>query len=157
MLETILGDIHNYFPIPHAQRAGTFKIVSGVLDADFLMEGQYYRIVGSVFNDGLHRYGYDGKENADYNSDDVHPDMRALEDEEFTGVVYPLAIPYPILAIAKEIKKWRENNPETDKISESFGGYSYSRAQTTVGGSSTTGGWQAVFGSRLNKWRRPYD
>lgn len=157
MLETILGDIHNYFPIPNAQRAGTFQIVSGTLKADFLMKGQYYRIMGSVFNDGLHRYEYDGIKDETGSGNDVHPDMRELKDETFTGYVIPLAIPYTVIELAHEIKLWRENNPDTDKVSESFGGYSYSRAQSTTNGTSTSGGWKAVFGDRLNKWRRPYD
>lgn len=157
MLETILSDIHNWFPVPHAQRAGSFEIVSGTLKADFLLPGQYYRIIGSMFNDGLHRFGYDGRMRAGDGAQDVHPKMRALVDETFNGSVIPLAIPYAVIELAHEISEWRASNPDTDKVSESFGGYSYSRGQSTTNGTTTTGGWQAVFGNRLNKWRRPYD
>ena len=91
-----------------------------------------------MFNDGLHRV--DGGE--------------ALTDEEFDGEVWALCIPKAVQELAEEIAAWRENNRETDKTSESFGGYSYSRAQSETGG---VGGWQAAFAGRLNAWRRPSD
>ena len=77
-----------------------------------------------------------------------------LTDEEFDGEVWALCIPKAVQELAEEIAAWRENNPETDKTSESFGGYSYSRGQSASGG---VGGWQAAFSGRLNAWRRPND
>ena len=139
MLEAMLTHLHNWFPVRNGKHAGAFVIASGVLSPDIgLVSGQYYRIRGSVFNDGLHRV--DGGE--------------ALTDEEFTGEVWALAIPEAVQELAEEIAAWRESNPETDKTSESFGGYSYSRAQSASGG---VGGWQAAFASRLNAWRRTND
>ena len=139
MLEAMLTHLHNWFPAKDGKHAGAFVIASGVLSPDVrLVSGQYYRIRGSVFNDGLHRV--DGVE--------------ALTDEEFTGEVWALAIPKAVQELAEEIAAWRESNPETDKTSESFGGYSYSRGQSASGG---VGGWQAAFSGRLNAWRRPSD
>lgn len=139
MLEEMLTHLHNWFPARNGKHAGVFVIASGTLSPDVgLVSGQYYRIRGSVFNDGLHRV--DGGE--------------ALTDEEFDGEVWALAIPKSVQELAEEIAAWRESNPETDKTSESFGGYSYSRAQSASGG---VGGWQAAFASRLNAWRRPSD
>lgn len=157
MLETILNYIHNHFPIQGAEHYGAFQIVSGTLNADFLKNGQYYLITGSIFNDGLHRFGYDGKVYVSSDENDVHPNMPELQDESFVGRIIPLAIPREIIKLSAEIKAWRANNPETDKVSESFGGYSYSRAQTTQNGTSSVGGWQAVYGRQLNKWRKPYE
>lgn len=139
MLEAMLTHLHNWFPAKDGKHAGAFVIASGALSPDVgLVSGQYYRIRGSVFNDGLHRI--DGGE--------------ALTDEAFTGEVWALAIPKAVQDLAEEIAAWRESNPETDKTSESFGGYSYSRGQSATGG---VGGWQAAFASRLNAWRRPND
>ena len=139
MLEAMLTHLHNWFPAKDGKHAGAFVIASGVLTPDVgLVSGQYYRIKGSVLNDGLHRV--DGGE--------------ALTDEEFDGEVWALAIPKAVQELAEEITAWRESNPETDKTSESFGGYSYSRAQSVTGGVC---GWQAAFASRLNAWRRPND
>ena len=139
MLEAMLTHLHNWFPARNGKHAGAFVIASGALSPDVgLVSGQYYRIRGSVFNDGLHRV--DGGE--------------ALTDESFTGEVWALCIPKAVQELAEEIAAWRESNPETDKTSESFGGYSYSRGQSASG---SVGGWQAAFASRLNAWRRPND
>jgi hypothetical protein len=143
MLEAVLNHLHNWFPVKGAARCGEFEIVSGELCVDFLKPGQYYRIVGSVFNDGLHSYPCD--------------DVDCLTDETFTGEVWPLAVPKAVISLSREIKEYREKNPDSDKVSESFADYSYTRAQTTRGGTSTTGGWIAVFGPRLNAWRKPYE
>lgn len=143
MLETVLNHLHNWFPVKGAARCGEFEIVSGELCADFLKPGQYYRISGSVFNDGLHRYPCD--------------EVDCLTDETFIGTVTPLAVPKAVIELAEEIRVYRESNPDTDKVSESFADYSYTRAQTTQNGTSTAGGWMAVFGPRLRSWRRPYE
>lgn len=137
MLETILGHLHNWFPVKGAARAGPFIIVSGKLLLPFLLEGQYYKIEGSIFNDGLHKYG---------DTDDQ------LMDETFTGRIIPLAIPKAVIKLADEISEWDKNNPVSDKISESFDGYSYTRGSGADG--SASGGWQAAFRSRLNAWKK---
>lgn len=137
MLETVLNHLHNWFEIRGAARAETFSIVSGALELSFLLNGQYYRIEGSVFNDGLHKYG---------DTED------ALEDETFTGRIIPLAIPKAVVNLSDEIAAWCANNPASDKISESFDGYSYSRG--TDGNGSAAGGWQTAFRSRLNTWKK---
>ena len=139
MLEAMLMHLHNWFPAKDGKHAGAFVIASGALSPDVgLSTLQYYRIRGSVFNDGLHRVGCG----------------EVLTDENFTGEVWALAIPKAVQELAEEIAAWREKNPETDKTSESFAGYSYSRAQSA---SSGVGGWQAAFSGRLNAWRRPND
>lgn len=140
MLETILTHLHNWFSIKSERRSGAFEIVSGDLDVDFLKVGQYYRIVGSTFNDGLHRYPLENH------------DM--LEDEAFEGEIWPLCIPKPVLQLACEIERFCKDNPQTDKISESFGGYSYQRATNGAGG---VGGWETVFAARLNAWRKVHE
>ena len=140
MLEEMLTHLHNWFPAKNGKHAGAFVIASGMISPDIgLIPGQYFRIRGSVFNDGLHMAG---------NTDDI------LTDEAFDGEIWALAIPNAVQALSDEIAAWRESNPETDKTSESFGGYSYSRAQSASGG---VGGWQAAFAIRLNAWRRPSD
>ena len=138
MLETILEHLHNWFPAKNGVHRGTFKIASGRLEADFLKPGQYYRVCGSIFNDGLHQYG----EDAD----------GELRDETFIGEVWALAIPKAVQKLAGEIGEWVKNNPATDKVSESFDGNSYTRARGANG--SAAGGWQAAFRSRLNAWKK---
>jgi len=139
MLEQVLLHIHNWF-----QReivSGTYIIKDGGMALDFLHEGQYFRICGSVFNDGLYRYG---------------PDMPLLKDETFTGTIWALAVPKAVEELAVEIAGWQEkyrNILDSPYTSESFGGYSYSK-QSGAGDGTGSGGWQGAFRARLNPWRK---
>lgn len=133
MLEEILGHIHNYFD--KSRIRGKFTISSGTLSIPGIQDGQYLRVVGSVFNDGIHQYP---------NSSFV--------DEEFEGEIWLLAIPPRVITLAGEIKQWCDNHPTSEYTSESWGGYSY-----TVGTNPNTGApisWQNVFRGRLNEWRK---
>lgn len=141
MLEQVLTHIHNWFIVPDGIHSGMFRIEGGGITLPFLRDGQYFRILGSVFNDGLHRYG---------------PAMEALTDEEFNGTVWALAVPRAVIELAGEISTWEEKygaviaSPYT---SESFGGYSYTKA-SGAGDSAGSGSWQAAFRARLNPYRK---
>jgi len=119
---------------------GTFAVVGGVLTGTEvnLQPNQYYRIIGSVFNDGVHQQG------------------ETLTDEEsFTGAVWLLAIPKEVVDLASEISSWIAANGSalnSPYQSESFGGYSYSLKSGGASGGTVT--WQSQFASRLNAWRK---
>lgn len=135
MLEQILMDINNLFVVPDGRHAGEYSIKGGRIALDFLAGGQYYWIKGSVFNDGLH----------------VYP-AADLTDEDFDGVVIAMAVPRALIALSDEIKAWVDKNgQESPYTSESFGGYSYSKATNAQG---MAVGWHDVFRSRLNPWRK---
>ena len=136
MLETILEHLHNWFTVKI--HSGTFRIVSGVLECDFIAENQYYRVKGSIFNDGLYKRGVDDKR---------------MTDELFLGEVWALAIPKKVVSLSEKIANWCENNPVTDKVSESFGGYSYTKVGSGTQ-SAETGGWQVAFRKELNAWKK---
>lgn len=134
-------EFHNYFP----NWRGTFVISDGELVfPGTLYAGQYFRIIGSVFNDGVHKYG------------DI------LQDEEFTGVIQSMHVPAVIIQLAQDIADWQAKygtvNSEAMSPfqSESFGGYSYSKSGGGVGNSvgSVAGTWQGVFQQRLAPWRK---
>lgn len=144
MLEQILMEIHNWFRVRDSVNGihpGTYTIENGGIALPFLRDGQYFRIMGSVFNDGLHRYG---------------PDMEALTDETFDGAVWALAVPRAVTELAGEIEAWQKKYGEavdSPYTSESFGGYSYTKS----GGANENGGaggWQAAFRARLNPYRK---
>lgn len=135
MLETVLQHLNNWFLVPDGVHAGEFTVQGGQLTLPFLQTGQYFRVVGSVFNDGLHQYP-----------------VADLTDETFTGSVWALAVPKAVIELAEEIDAWQTKNGDPGPFtSESFGGYSYSKA-TNASGMAV--GWQDVFKSRLNEWRR---
>ncbi len=139
MLEQVLIHIHNWFQVDISP--GTYTIQDSGITLPFLQDGQYFRICGSVFNDGLHQYG---------------PAMELLQDETFTGAVWALAVPKAVVELSEEIAAWQEKYGavlDSPYTSESFGGYSYSKA-SGAGDSTGSGGWQAAFRARLNPYRK---
>ena len=138
MLEQVLMNIRNWFTVDGGIYSGTFTIKDGGIALPFLANGQYFRICGSVFNDGLHRYP-----------------ATDLVDEEFSGTIWELAIPPAVVDLADEIGAWQEKNGEASASpyqSESFGGYSYSKATDSASGGAVT--WQSVFKRQLSAWRK---
>ena len=138
MLEKVLTHLKNWFLVE--VKEGTYTIENRTLVLPFLQEGQYYRICGSVFNDGLHKYGDDGD---------------LLHNETFTGTILALAIPKAVVELAEEIEEWQKKNGEVAKSpysSESFGGYSYTKTTNESTGGSVT--WEKAFHRELNQWRK---
>ena len=138
MLEQVLMNIRNWFPVKGGIHSGTFTIKDGGITLPFLADGQYFRICGSVFNDGLHKYP-----------------AADLVNEKFSGAIWALAIPPAVVDLADEIQKWQEKNGEVASSpfsSESFGGYSYSKATDAETGGAVT--WQSAFKRQLSAWRK---
>lgn len=141
-LQAVLEYCHNWWFNPEKIYQGDYTISDGELSglSDYVQHGQYFRIVGSVFNDGLHQSG-----------DTENP----LVDEQFNGAIWPLSIPPAVIAIAGDIKDWQTKYgaaADSPYNSESFSGYSYSKSSGTSGESA--GGWQAAFKGRLARWRK---
>ena len=141
MLEQICAFIHNYFVA--ASYSGTFTISDGTLEVHELVNGQYFCIRHSRMNDGVYQYPPTG-----------------LTDETFNGVIWDMRPPKSFLTLVAEIEAWVAKYGEATSgpyQSESFNGYSYSlKSGTNASGQSdnSAGGWQGVFKSRLNQWRR---
>ena len=138
MLEQVLMHLKNWFLVPGGIHEGTYTIEDGGITLPFLANGQHFRIVGSVFNDGLHQY--------------PASDLKA---ETFDGTVWALAVPQAVIDLASEIESWQKKNGEAASgiyQSESFGGYSYSKATDSANGGAMT--WQTAFRSRLSAWRK---
>ena len=140
MLEAVLTHLKNWFAVPGGVYEGTYTIDYNTLELPFLQDGQYYRICGSVFNDGLHKYG---------DIDDI------LKEETFTGTIWALAIPKAVVEMAAKIEEWQTKNADavaSPYSSESFGGYSYTKATDSTTGAPAT--WETVFRSQLNPYRK---
>lgn len=138
MLEQVLRHLNNWFLVDIHE--GTFAVENGSIALPFLQTNQYFRICGSVFNDGLHLY----------------PAVD-LTDEIFTGTVWALAIPKAVVTLSIDIAAWEEKNGEavlSPYTSESFGGYSYTKASGGKADTSAVTGWQDAFKGRLNDWRK---
>lgn len=120
---------------------GTFTISGGTINIPVLKNGQYFRIIGSVFNDGVHKNPASG-----------------LTDEVFEGSVWSMAVPQTVIDLASDIKAWQDQYGAAGSAamspfnSESFGNYSYSKESSGLGSASAS--WQDAFAPRLVKWRR---
>lgn len=138
MLEQVLRHIHNRFEREYLE--GTFQVSSGTFAVEGAQEGQYLWIEGSVFNDGLHQYPLAG-----------------LTDEEFYGRVVLLAVPRAVQEIADQIADWIVDNADvlsSPYQSESFGGYSYTKASGSSSDGVRLSGWEAQFKGELDPWRK---
>lgn len=146
MLSEICREIKNWFE--QSKHIGIITIQSGIINYKGIniAIGQYIRIVGSVFNDGI--YKYTGEAISD------------LVDETFDGAVWLLAIPKEIISLNTEIEAWKAKYMTADSVnmspfqSESFGGYSYSKKSGGNGNGDGAYTWQSAFASQLNKWRK---
>lgn len=133
-------EVNNYFE--QTRIFGKFEITDNSIDLNKydIQEGQYIRIVGSVFNDGVHKYPI--------------PPNETLVDEMFDGSVWAMAVPSSVIAQMEEINQWLQENQSTLNSpyqSESFGGYSYTlKTENAEGGS----GWQTHFRKKLDRWRK---
>ncbi len=118
------------------RHVGEFEIIGGCIDLPFMEMGQYFRIIGSTYNDGVWQYP-----------------TSELVDETFSGAVWAMSVPSGFVHMAKEIDEWEQkyaDSVNSPYLSESFGGYSYTKSGT----GASTPGWQSVFRSRLNQWRK---
>lgn len=143
MLTELCDELNNYFTQEKVN--GTFTISGGNIDLhEYVQQGQYFRIVGSVFNDGVHKYP----------ATDLH-------DEVFKGAIWSMAVPQTVIDLASDIKAWKTKYAGADSPamspfqSESFNNYSYSKSTGGTAGSGDMGNsWQGVFAPQMNKWRR---
>ena len=144
MLTALCQEIRNW--LERKKFFGTFTIESGQIDLPdgSLQSGQYFRIVGSVFNDGVHKYDPESESQ--------------LVDEVFEGAIWSMGVPPAVVDLSERISEWVTkygDSVSSPYQSESFGGYSYQKAssgQGNAGSSSPT--WQSTFASELNRWRK---
>lgn len=151
MLTDVCNHVHNYFD--YVRHNGTFTVdefsING-LDS-MVANGQLFRVIGSAMNDGVYTFA-DGCIYDDDGTSTVQ-----LKPETFTGTIAAMSVPVAFLKIVSDIVDWQKKNQavlDSPYTSESFGGYSYSKA---VGSGSNAGGvlgWQDVFRSRLNAYRK---
>lgn len=149
MLTEICEYLHNWFCEDSDKVIGTITIRGGEISVPYGVlpqVGQYMRIVGSVYNDGVWKYG-----------------DAELQDETFNGAVWCMRIPKVVLDLVTEIEDWQDRYGGNDSAamspynSESFAGYSYSKTAGAVSADGTMynpNTWKMAFASRLTKWRK---
>lgn len=139
-LEDYCANLKNYFIADFDKdiHVGIYTIKNGVIDIDnFIVDNQYFRIVGSKFNDGVYNYSKELE----------------LIDETFNGAVWAMSVPPHFIKLAEEADKYLNEHPNSMALqSESFGGYSYTRCSSDI-----IGGFEYLPSSisvKLNRYRR---
>lgn len=121
-ISDLCAELRNYFLPSYKNPAkyihhGTFKVENGQLqNVPFLRDGQYYRIVGSIFNDGVWCVGKE----------------ELVDEDEFDGAVWEMAVPSDFIDLVTELDRANAKidqaaTNDTGFTSESFGGYSYTK------------------------------
>ena len=91
MLTELCAELRNYFV--KEIRKGTFEVVGGrVQPLDFIMPGQFFRIKGSLLNDGVHQ----------------NP-TTDLKDEVFEGEIWSMALPPALIDLSREIVEFTKS------------------------------------------------
>ena len=137
MLTELCQELRNYFTKEVIN--GVFKIEGGTVYGLDLLDGQYFRIVGSILNDGVHKYP-----------------TTDLEDETFVGAIWSMAVPPAVIDLGPDIENWKTANADvlnSPYTSESFGGYSYTKS-SSYNSDGSVFGWKNQFASQLNRWRK---
>ena len=128
-------ETRNFFA--KTQHCGEFTITTGgIAPLDFIAENQYFRIIGSKFNDGVYKNNPDG--------------LGKLIPEEFKGAVWSMAVPPDVIELINNISEWEQKNKtviNSPYTSESFDGYSYSKSEKNTS-------WKTQFASEINSYRR---
>lgn len=139
MLSEICAYLRNYFY--HGEPTiGKIEIVNGALKEPYgLKANQYFRIVGSMFNDGVYQYP-----------------LTTLQDETFNGAVWGMAVPPELISLISDIEAWQTKygqSVNSPYAAESISATGYSRSK---GSADSVGsiGWQNAFSKRLARWRK---
>lgn len=145
MLTEICAYLRNYFDRDsYGNRLPSWEEEIEISDgelvgfADRLLPGQYYRIIDSMLNDGVYRYGDAG-----------------LTDETFRGTVQAMAIPAPVVEAAQRLKEHRTKYGEaldSPFSAESYFGYSWTK--DTSDSANSTPGIPASIAASLSPWRK---
>ena len=163
-IEALCGETHNYHELDRV--VGDYAIENGNISLPFLVNGQFFRIQGSKFNDGVYIYSREYiireatwedvlKDNKDWNAltEEEWGNLKHAEliDESFTGAIWPMRMPRAFLKLAQEIEEYNESEAAKPSpyTSESISGhYSYTKA------SAAESAWENVFSAKLKRWRK---
>ncbi len=153
MIDQVCAHIHNYFETDAntGERMiypGTYTIENGVITLPFLINGNYFRIMGSELNDGVYEYPVTVEAGKD----------PILMDEVFKGVIWKMRPPKEFLKIVAEIEDWMDKYGETMRnpyqSEDVIGVYRYTKMTSGKVTGDYIATWQNVYKDQLKEWRR---
>ena len=144
MLTEICAYLKNYFETE--RRIGTIQITGGEIYCDGvkveLEDGQHFALFRDRFVLGVYEKGDE------------------IPDKTFTGAVWPMDIPEAIIQADQWAEAWKQKNGAATSDangpfqSESFGGYSYSKAAGGGAGVGSSVFDQAQFKAMLAPYKK---
>lgn len=149
MLTELCKELNNYFCKRKDIIHGNFSVIDGKLTPPVtLLDGKYFRITESVFNDGVYKFT---------------EELQLKDEPEFSGAVWKMKVPQDVIELAERIYEWRAKNesPDSENMSpfqsESF--FEYSRSKGSSGNSERGAGatavnWRTQFAKDLDAYRR---
>ena len=141
MMEKVMRACNNAFEVGYWEGVVTVDATNKTISVDgSSVKGvnDYVFIADSLYNNGLFK---------------PEDPASAYTDETFTGKVWLLAPPKDFIRLCDEISTWTEKNPAGGYVSESFGGYSYSRGAKSNGAAVS---WEDVFSDAITPYRRMF-
>ncbi len=143
-METLMAHLNNYFY--KTGERGEFELIDGRVNVcGRYSVGQYIKIEDSNGVDGV------------YKVKTIEGNTLTLDEplnEVFEGVIYGLAVPTSFVELVGRISEFKSKYQDTPYTSESFGGYSYSKAQ---GRNGKPVSWCDVFDNELRPYKRLYN
>ena len=146
MIEEVCAYLHNYFetdPVTDERMIyqGRYTIENGAISLPFLNPGQYYRVFGSKFNDGIHQYGEND-----------------LNDETFNGVIWEMRPPKEFLSLVDDIQAWEDKYGDTMRnpyqSEDMIGVYRYTKMTTGKVTGDYIATWQNAYKHQLQQWMK---
>ena len=157
MLSEVCAYLRNYFY--HGEPTiGKIEIVNGALKEPYgLKANQYFRIVGSMFNDGV----YHRIVGSMFNDGVYQYPLTTLQDETFNGAVWGMAVPPDLIDLITEMEAWKADKANAYALnspyqSESKADYSYTLKSGADGSGKNSGASALInqFAGRLSRWRK---
>lgn len=145
-IEVLMQECNNYFYKTYEH--DTFTITDGVIDSKGIyLPNQYIKIEGSILNDGVYKID---------SMNDNKINISTLQNEEFEGCIYGLAVPKGFIDLSEKINQFLidPKTKLTDISSESFNNYSWSKGKKTNGANIT---WNDVFIDDIRSYKQLYD
>ena len=146
MLSEVCAYLRNYFDNGQPHTFGEIEIRNGALFTPCnLKAGQYFRIIGSTFNDGVYQF----------------PTTALRADETFNGAVWGMAVPPDLIDLIAEMEAWKADKANAYALnspyqSESKADYSYTLKSGTDSSGKNSGASALInqFAGRLSRWRK---
>jgi len=153
MLEQVLTYLNNWF-VRYTYTGNVTVSEDGAVlapseAATVLQPGRWYRILDSDFHDGVYQVPEEQSEKEEPEEEE--------QSETFSCTLWALGVPTGLMSTVAEMEAWQAKYGDVVSgpyQSESFGGYSYSKA----GASSSSGGTATVwtqFADTLAPYKRP--